>query len=239
MFAKEEPMFRVKVCGITTRSDAEMVARAGADAIGLNFYPPSPRYVTADAAREIIDAVPAAVARVGVFVNSTHNEIVHTAKCVGLDWIQVHGDEPPEFLAELSELLAKKQSDSGTAPIRLLRAFRCRDDGLHLVGEYVARCRQLGCELPAILLDAYSAEAYGGTGHSVDWRAVARREEFVGAVPTILAGGLTPENVRQALEVSRATGVDVASGVESSSGIKSAAKVEEFVQQAKNSPGSE
>lgn len=229
--AGENELFRIKVCGVTSQADAEMSVQAGADAIGLNFYPQSPRYVTPHVARDITAALPTAVARVGVFVNSSLEEVVGVQRTVGLGWVQLHGDELPQFVKELADAFHETITETMPTP-RILRAFRCRDDGLQPVGEYLDRCSALGIALPAVLIDSYSREAYGGTGHCVDWGTVARREESIGSVPTILAGGLTPDNVQEAIEVSRVWGVDVASGVETKPGIKSAAKVESFVQAA-------
>jgi phosphoribosylanthranilate isomerase len=228
--AGEQELFRIKVCGITSQADAEMSVKAGADAIGLNFYPQSPRYVTPQVARDITAMLPTTVARVGVFVNSSLEAVFDVQKAVDLDWIQLHGDELPQFVKELVDAFHETIPTARTP--RILRAFRCRDDGLQPVRDYLDRCAKLGTPLPAVLIDSYSSEAYGGTGHCVDWGTVARREESIGSVPTILAGGLTPNNVREAIEVSQAWGVDVASGVEAEPGVKSQAKVESFVRSA-------
>jgi phosphoribosylanthranilate isomerase len=220
VFRHEIPLFQIKVCGITSVSDAETAGRAGADAIGLNFYRQSPRYVEPDLARKIAEAVPLGVARVGVFVNESIDEINRIADHVGLHWIQLHGDEVPEFLEQLVDR-------------RIIRAFRCRDDGLLPVRDYLQNCANLNSQPEAVLLDAYSDNAYGGTGHCIDWEAVAGRQEFVGEIGTILAGGLNPGNVAAAIRTSRATAVDVASGVESKPGVKSPEMVEQFVTQAR------
>ena len=133
-------MFRVKICGITSAEDAQMAAAVGADAIGLNFFERSERYVNPECAIDMLQGVPRSVLRVGVFVNAASAEICEVAKRVELDFIQLHGDEPPEFLAELSEM-------------RVIRAFRCRE-GLQPVRDYLDRCPR---RPEAVLLDAFDA----------------------------------------------------------------------------------
>jgi phosphoribosylanthranilate isomerase len=213
-------MFQVKICGITNVLDARAVAAAGADAVGLNFYGKSPRAVDPDLARRIVAALPERIAKVGLFVNAQPEEIRRWCDSLGLDLVQLHGDEPPELLA-------------GLAPRRLIRAFRVGPQGFAPVADYLARCRQLGAALEAILIDAHVEGAYGGTGEVADWSAVGRFVAEGKAPPVVLAGGLTPDNVAQAIRTASPVAVDTASGVESSVGRKDPALVESFVRRAR------
>ncbi len=210
-------MFRIKICGMTSSDDALAAADAGADAIGLNFYPRSKRYVSPDVAEKIAAAVPDSVTKVGVFVNATAGEIAQVVDRVGLHCVQLHGDEPPALAAELPP------------GVSVLRAHRCTADGLALLRDYIDRCREAGCSLDAVLVDADAGSDFGGTGRAADWALVARERTMLGAVPLILAGGLTPDNVCQAIAAVRPDGVDVASGVESEPGRKDVALVTRFV----------
>ena len=208
-------MFRIKICGITNIADARLVARSGADAVGLNFYPKSSRYIDNRDARRLVPGLPSHIARVGVFVNASLEEVIRRYTQFMLDWIQVHGDEPPEFLAEL-----------GGRPI--IRAFRCKKTGLEPVVEYLERCRELDALPDAILLDAYQKGKYGGTGNKVDWKILAKNRSVLGSIPLILAGGLTPKNVGQAIRLVRPDAVDTAGGVEIASRMKDISAVQEF-----------
>src|SRR6187397_588311 len=205
-------LFRIKICGVTRPEDAVGIAEAGADAIGLNFYSASPRFVDDDRAAEIIAAVPGQVAKVGVFVNADAAAIRDKVQRLGLDWVQLHGDEPPEFVAELPGLA-------------VIRAVRLQDR----VSVVLPATKGKLIRLPkAVLIDAFSASAYGGTGTTVAWEAVPEARHRLAGVPVILAGGLTPENVAEAIQIARPDAVDTASGVESSPGVKDLAKVREF-----------
>lgn len=196
-----------------------MVGRAGADAVGLNFYAGSPRHVTLGQAREIAAALPGNVTKVGVFVNSTAGEVARVFDEVGLDIVQLHGDEPPEMLSSL-------------APRPVVRAFRCRESGFQPLVEYLERCRDMGSAPAAVLVDAYQPGSYGGTGEVVDWAAVSELAKDLSDIPIVLAGGLRPENVAEAIEVARPSAVDTASGVESKPGRKDATRVSAFVRNA-------
>ena len=228
-------MYRVKICGITSPEDALVAAGAGADAIGINFYARSPRYVEPERAREIVGALreghPAEqVAVFGVFVNSSLEVIQQTlaqaAQSGGKSaiGIQLHGDETAEQLREIA---------GGKVQATVVRAFRVNAHDLHREAAYLARCASLGCPPQAVLLDALVQGSYGGTGKAVDWAALAPLQGFLGGVPLILAGGLTPLNISEAISAARPWGVDVASGVESSPGKKDPAKVYAFVAAAK------
>jgi phosphoribosylanthranilate isomerase len=210
-------LFRIKICGITSVADGLAAASAGADAIGLNFWPQSKRYVRPETAREIAAALPGGVTKVGVFVNAAAEEIASTADEVGLDWIQLHGDERAELLAKLPPRLP------------VLRAFRCGADGLTQLARYLTESRDEGRAPDAVLIDADAAGDFGGTGQCADWARVAQDRNLLAGMPLILAGGLTPRNVAAAIQSVRPDGVDVASGVESQPGRKDGALVEQFV----------
>lgn len=151
-----EPMFQTKICGITTVEDALIVARAGADAIGLNFYARSPRCVAAETAENIVRILPGGISKVGLFVDTPADEIRRLFDRLRLDLIQLHGNQPPEFVAQL-----------GRRPV--MRAFRVGPEKLEPVAEYLDRCRALEHDLELVLLDSLVAGAYGGTGRVVDW----------------------------------------------------------------------
>ena len=213
----------IKVCGIRDTATARSVAACGVDAIGLNFHPPSPRFVAVDVAREIVAGLPRAVEPVGLFVNHSAVEIRDIAAHCGLRTIQLHGDEPPEFLAELREF-------------RLLRAFRVNHAGLVEMARYLERCQSLGCLPWGCLLDAKVEGAYGGTGHVAPWDLIARDYRRADWPPLILAGGLGPDNVQQGIAATAPWGVDVASGVETSPGVKDALRLRTFIHNARQPP---
>ncbi len=196
---------RSKICGITRPEDAIVAAQAGADAIGLVFYAPSPRAVNVQQAREIIRALPPFVTVVGLFVNASACEINETLDAVPLDLLQFHGDESPE------------QCSGYHRPY--IKALRVRPgDNLE------AACERYS-SASGLLLDAFVEGVPGGTGLAFDWNLVPAALPK----PIILAGGLTPENVSEAIERVRPFGVDVSGGVELSKGIKDAHRVQAFV----------
>lgn len=212
--------FQIKICGITSTADAQMCADLGADALGLNFYPRSPRCITLVQAAEIVAHLPTTICKVGLFVNATAGEIKAAHERLGLDLVQLHGDEPPELVAELQ-------------PLRVMRAFRCTSD-LKPVVAYLARCHALGVSPASILLDAYRAGEYGGTGAVADWSAIASSRTDFGGIPLVLAGGLNATNVAAAIAQVAPAAVDTASGVESSPGKKSEEFVRAFIEAARN-----
>lgn len=231
-------MYRVKICGITRPADALLAAEAGADAIGLNFFSGSPRCIAAERAGQIVarlrqDYSPSQVQVFGVFVNATVDDILRTIRSAQLDsveqgfGIQLHGDEPPELLREL------RQATGHALQVSIVRALRPIDASLAQATEYLAACQRLICLPEAILLDAHSPAAYGGTGLKLNWSQLASRGELLLGLPLVLAGGLNPENVAEAISTAWPHAVDVASGVETSPGIKDAAKVTAFVSAAK------
>ncbi|MBI3836664.1 MAG: phosphoribosylanthranilate isomerase [Planctomycetia bacterium] len=212
-------MFRIKICGITSVEDALVAAAAGADAIGLNFHPPSPRFCGLELASKIAAAVPPQVCKVGVFVNVTAGEIRAIVASAGLDLVQLHGDEPAETIAELSGL-------------NVIKAFRVAND-LSAAAAYLDHCRALGALPQMVLLDAFQPGHYGGTGQTIRVDILRKNRELLGDLPLVLAGGLRPSNVAAAIAAVRPSAVDTASGVETSPGKKSATLVRAFVETAK------
>jgi phosphoribosylanthranilate isomerase len=208
-------MVHVKVCGITTLDDALGALEAGADALGFNFYRRSPRYVEPARAREIIERLPESILSVGVFVNEPAPEdVARMAEESGVSAAQLHGDESAEFCDSLPSL-------------RVIKALR--------VGEDFDPADATRYAAEAILLDAFSAKARGGTGETFDWSVARRTRELVPRL--YLAGGLTPENVADAVEAVRPFAVDVCSGVENAPGRKDAARLRAFVAAARGADG--
>jgi phosphoribosylanthranilate isomerase len=199
---------RVKICGITRAEDAVHAAACGADALGFVFYTASPRSVAPALAAAICAELPPFVTRVGLFVNEAPERIRAIAAECGLDAIQLHGDEGP--------------ADCDFAPRRSIKALRVRD-AASLAGH-------AGFKTSALLLDAWVADAYGGTGQSFNWELAA---EVARQRPVILAGGLTPDNVAAAVRQVNPYGVDVSSGVERAPGQKDPAKVAAFIRRAR------
>jgi phosphoribosylanthranilate isomerase len=214
----------VKICGIRDVATAEQVVSLNPDAVGLNFFAKSPRCVDREVAAEISARLPPEIESVGLFVNHELNDVVDTAQQCGLTMIQLHGDEPPEFLAEL-----KGCSDD----LQILRALRVDDRGLAEVAEYLAECRKLDVCLAGCLIDARVDGEYGGTGHTAPWDLLADQYDADRWPRLIVAGGLHPGNLADAIRVTRPFGVDVASGVESERGVKDLALVENFIQAAR------
>jgi phosphoribosylanthranilate isomerase len=200
---------RVKICGITNLADAQAAAEAGADALGFVFYEKSPRFVSMKTVAEISRALPPFIIRVGVFVNPAKELVLKAIAECGLNLLQFHGDEPPEFCTQFDSMSMK--------------AFRIRNAGsLNELPKY---------KTDAWLLDAYSSDTLGGTGEVFNWDLAVEAQKF--KHPIFLAGGLTPENVADAVRKVRPFGVDVSSGVESSPGRKDYAKVRAFINAAK------
>jgi phosphoribosylanthranilate isomerase len=199
--------FLVKICGITRPADAELACRAGADAIGLNFWRGSRRFVEDGQASEILAAAAPGVLKVGVFVNASPKEVDEQALRLGLDLAQLHGDESPAAWAG---------RDGG----RIIRALR--------IAEESSLAQADGWAPRFYLYDAFS-EGYGGSGKTAPWSIIAR----AGRRPFLLAGGLDADNVAAAIAAVRPDGVDVSSGVESGPGIKDAAKVAAFIASAR------
>jgi phosphoribosylanthranilate isomerase len=229
--------FHVKICGVTTAADAAAVAAAGADAIGLNFVAGSPRRLDVAAAREVAAAVPAGVLRVGVFAGMPPEEMLAVVAAVGLDAVQLHG-----HLEERDGLAGPVDSPATAAALRgvpVIRAVRLEADGLASARRWLDAARALGPPVVAALVDAggrdASGAALGGTGRVVDWGALAAAEPLV--EPVVLAGGLTPDNVAEAIRATGVAAVDTASGVESAPGVKDPAKMRQFVAAARAALG--
>jgi phosphoribosylanthranilate isomerase len=213
-------MFHVKICGITRMEDAQAAAAAGADAVGLNFYAGSPRSIAQQTASEIAAQSPAGVLATGLFVNAPAREVCRLFDEVPLGLIQLHGDEPPEYLAEL-----------GDRPV--MRALRMGQQGWPPIVQYLDRCRQLGCLPRMLLIDAFHRSLYGGTGQTADWDMLAAWRSHLPDVPLVLAGGLTPDNVAQAIAAVHPFAVDTSSGVELSPRQKDPLQVAAFVRNAR------
>lgn len=198
---------RVKICGITRVEDGLAACAAGADAIGLVFYPPSPRAVTIEQAVAIRRALPPFVTVVGLFVNADRETVVETARAVHLDLLQFHGDE------------SRAQCELSAMPY--MKAIRVSDDVD--LGEMSRR--YAGAK--ALLLDTHDDKLWGGSGRTFDWDAVPADLEL----PVVLAGGLSPANVADAIRRLRPYGVDVSGGVEQAPGIKDAARIAKFIEE--------
>jgi phosphoribosylanthranilate isomerase len=204
-------MVLVKICGITNAADARAAVEAGANSLGFNFYPKSPRFVAKADAAKIRTQLPAHVEPVGVFVNLPVGEVAALCGEMKLGAAQLHGDESAEMVAELARAL------------KVIKAFRVGADfSLERLREYT--------EASAFLLDAARTGQYGGSGKTADWE-VARKATAAHRI--ILAGGLTVENVGDAIRLVRPYGVDVASGVESKPGRKEHGKLREFIQEVR------
>lgn len=201
---------RVKICGITSVADAQLAVNAGADAIGLVFYEPSPRAVSIEQAREIAASVGPFVTVVGLFVSADEAFIREVLANVALHVLQFHGDESHEFCEQFQR--------------PYMKAIRMRPelDVAQEIADFPSAA--------AILLDAYRPGVPGGTGETFDWQRVPLQAMR----PIVLAGGLTPENVALAVQSTQVYGVDVSGGVESSPGKKDAQKVEQFIHNAKH-----
>jgi phosphoribosylanthranilate isomerase len=199
---------RVKICGITRPADALAAARAGADAIGLVFYPPSPRYLSLDRARKIRDVLPPFVQTVALFVNADGAQVSQVIGRVHPAMLQFHGDEAPDFCAQFGLPFVKAcRMKEGVSALEYLRPFSTA---------------------AAWLFDSHVPE-YGGVGESFDWSLVPATDK-----PVILSGGLSRDKVAEAIRRVRPWGVDVSSGVESAKGIKDAAKIAAFIAEVRN-----
>ncbi len=208
---------RVKICGVTTELDAGQAATLGADAIGLNFYKGSPRCIGPSAAQRILRELPPLVAAAGVFVDAPLRLVFELlADLPRINIIQWHGKD-----RELNDCF----------PYHLIAAFPVRDAAsLQAIERYLDACRGVGRLPSALLLDGHAPGQHGGTGQKAPWQLL---ESFRPGVPIILAGGLTPDNVSEAIRIVRPYGVDVASGVENAPGRKDAEKMRRFLANAR------
>ena len=200
---------RVKICGITNVADAVAAVDAGADALGFMFFENSKRNITPKVAAEIIRELPPFVSKVGVFVNPNADFVRSAIETSGIDTLQFHGEEPPEFCAQFA--------------LKIIKAFRIRNiESLRECSSYLNH---------AWLLDSFVDAAYGGTGTAFNWDVAIEATRFSRMV--ILAGGLKVETVADAIRKVRPYGVDVSSGVESAPGKKDHSKVRDFIMAAK------
>ena len=197
-------MIKIKICGITNLEDALMAVEAGADALGFVFFAGSPRYISPEQAAAIIQSLPPFVQTVGLLVNEELSTVNAVADQCGLDIVQLHGEESPDYCTAVKR--------------RIIKAFRVKDaSSLNAMANY---------RVAAFLLDAWSPSAHGGTGKTFNWEIAARA---VGVQHIILAGGLTPENVAEAIVAVKPYAVDVSSGVESGPRQKDAGLVNRFI----------
>jgi len=204
---------RVKICGMTRVEDIQAAAQAGADAIGLVFYPPSPRFLSLDCARQLAGEVPPFVSTVALFVNPSAAEVYSVVERVKPAMLQFHGEEAPEFCKQFG--------------VPYLKACRVRP-GVDLLKYLRPYSGAAGW-----LLDSHVAE-YGGVGESFDWSLVPAERVRDDMRPLVLSGGLTRDNVREAVRRVRPWAVDVSSGVEVSKGIKDAARIAAFIAEVRN-----
>jgi len=203
---------KVKICGLTNYEDARAAMDMGADLLGFNFYPKSPRFVTPEQAMKIANRLPAFIDICGIFVNSSFDEIRDVMSVCPLDWIQLHGDESPDFCRSFL-----------TVNVRTMKAVRVKNQqDVKKADDYFT---------DAILLDAYHPEKYGGTGIQFDWNIVGHIQKRV-----FLAGGINPDNVAAAAELG-VYGIDVCSGVESQPGKKDHRKMRRLFENIKHLRG--
>lgn len=199
---------RIKICGITSIEDAHLAVEAGADAIGLVFYPPSPRAIQLETARQICDAMPAFVTKVALFVNPSTEMVKEVIETTQIDLLQFHGDESPEFCAQFSRPYIKAIRIQAETDLQALDVTYAQAKGL--------------------LLDTYIKGVPGGTGETFNWSLLAPFKEAL-KHKVILAGGLTPQNISKAIATVQPWAVDVSGGVEAQPGQKSAEKITQFI----------
>ena len=218
-------MFRIKVCGVTRAVDALTAVSAGADAIGLNFFDRSSRFVTPDDAAEVVRRLGETAVRVGVFVNSPPHRVVTLWQQLSLDYVQLHGDEPSDYVGQLPP------------EINIIRAYRWGQHDARSIEQDLQACR-LAQRLPAaVLIDAQAPGAYGGTGQVVDWQDLSGERPWLLGRPLVLAGGLSPTNVAEAIGIVAPSAVDTASGVEQKPGHKDEELLRQFARRAERALG--
>lgn len=202
---------KIKICGITNEEDALAAVEAGANALGFMFYEPSPRNVSIETVQRIAAKIPPFIMRVGVFVNPDEDFVFQAITLCGLSLLQFHGEESPEFCRQFG--------------IMSMKVFRIKDEtSLELLSSY---------QTDAFLLDSYVAGKPGGTGEKFNWDLAIEAKKF--RKPIFLAGGLTAENVAEAVRTVQPFGVDVSSGVEASPGKKDHQKIRDFIKAARRS----
>jgi phosphoribosylanthranilate isomerase len=206
---------RIKICGITTLEQGQAIASHGATALGFICVPNSSRYVTAEQIKPIVDGLPENIDKIGVFANESVEKIVLISQTSGLTGVQLHADESPDFCQQLRQELTKKKSTK-VSKIEIIKALRIRNlDDLENAVIYTNY-------VDTLLLDAYHPQQLGGTGQTLDWNLL---QNFNPGCPWFLAGGLTPDNIIDALNQVKPDGIDLSSGVEIAPGNKDLDKV--------------
>jgi phosphoribosylanthranilate isomerase len=203
---------RIKICGITTAGQGIAIAKLGVTALGFMCVRSSPRYIQPSQIKTIAEQLPSEVDRIGVFANASHQEIEKVVSASNLSGVQLHGDESPQFCQQLRNLLGHE--------IELWKALRIKTPADLLTVDRYKNC------VDTLLLDAYHPQALGGTGKTLDWENL---KQFRPNLPWFLAGGLTPNNVTQALSLVKPDGIDLSSGVERSPGDKDLVKVAQLL----------
>ena len=204
---------RIKICGITQPDQGCAIAALGATALGFICVPASPRYVSPEKIKAVVEQLPENIDRIGVFANSTWEEICQTVAACGLTGVQLHGDESPEFCHQVRQALPN---------VEVIKALRVRSS------EALAQANVYTSWVDTLLLDAYDPQQLGGTGKTLDW---GNLQQFKPGCPWLLAGGLTPENVLEALNQVHPNGIDLSSGVERAPGDKDLTKVAQLFEQ--------
>jgi len=204
-------MTKIKICGITNIEDALTAARFGASALGFNFYSQSPRFISDEEALKIVQKLPSGVCKIGVFVNEQTQNVNEISQALGLDAVQLHGDETPDYCRQITT--------------KVIKAIRVKDENdLEIMPQYTVW---------AFILDSHSL-GFGGSGQRFDWRPAARKLAGLSSdAHIILSGGLTAQNVSEAIEVFKPYAVDVCSGVESVAGVKDYQKLARFIEAVK------
>lgn len=205
---------RVKICGLTNLNQAQEIVSQGANSIGFICVERSPRYISPEKIKAITTVLPSTIDKVGVFADHSLGEITKTLEVAGLTSVQLHGGETPDFCDRLRQILPNN--------IELIKAFRIKTAGsLQDIDRYLNK-------VDTLLLDAYHPQMLGGTGHTIDWQDL---EQFNPSLPWLLAGGLTPSNINNALSRLKPDGIDLSSGVERSPGDKDITKVTQLFKQ--------
>jgi phosphoribosylanthranilate isomerase len=207
---------RVKICGITRPEQGGAIAQLGATALGFICVPASPRYVTSVQIRAVVEKVSLTVDRIGVFADATGEEICQTVAAAGLTGVQLHGIESPNFCHELRQSLPN---------VEIIKALRVK------TAENLTQANVYSGYVDTLLLDAYHPQMLGGTGKTLDWEKL---QEFNPSCPWLLAGGLTPDNILDALRQLQPTGIDLSSGVERSPGDKDLDKVAKLFEKVRS-----
>ncbi len=207
---------RIKICGIRNPQQGKAIAQFGATALGFICVSASPRFVTVEQIREIVEQIPTKTDKIGVFANTSIAEITDTVNNAGLTGVQLHGDESPEFCQQLRQVLPS---------VEIIKALRIRNvDDINNVNIY-------GDFIDTFLLDAYHPQQLGGTGKTLDWNLL---EQFEPSRPWFLAGGLTPDNITEALSQIHPSGIDLSSGVERAPGDKDLDKVAKLFEKVRS-----